>query len=84
VEHGASQGMAVGNCARPGEEDHGGHSSRRVTRLFVCPRKYPPLVIWRGPFGPDCWRRADRVDLGAFARPAWAGALGLTVSFALR
>jgi hypothetical protein len=83
VEHGASQGMAVGNCARPGEEDHGGHSSRRVTRLFVCPRKYPPLSG-----GVPSVRTAGgaqtRVDLGAFARPAWAGALGLTVSFALR
>src|SRR5882757_6849883 len=32
-------------CAGRETEDHGGYLSRRVTRLFVCLRKYPP--IWR-------------------------------------
>src|SRR5215468_8674123 len=42
------------------------------------------VLHWNGPFGPTRWRRADGVDLGAFARPAWTGARGLMVSYALR
>src|SRR5437016_14419442 len=30
-------------CAGRETEDHGGHLSRRVTRLFVWLRKYPPI-----------------------------------------
>ena len=32
-------------CAGRETEDHGGYLSRRVTRLFVCLRKYPPFGV---------------------------------------
>src|SRR5215470_7164990 len=41
------------------------------------------VLHWNGPFGPTRWRRADGVDLGMFARPAWTGGPGSDGQFRL-
>src|SRR5437016_4444756 len=77
--------VGAGSAAATGVIAAGTKIPFSMAQLGIRAGKISAVLHWKDLFGPTRWRRADRVDLGAFRTSGLGGgARGLTVSFSVR